>query len=133
MSIRTVEEARAWRAKLSGVTDTLEDGAALEHQALYPAWQSGQAVAAGYRARHGDKLYRCIQAHTTQGDWPPDATPALWVRVSVDEWPEWVQPTGAHDAYSKGDKVTHGGSRYISLIDGNTWSPASYPAGWEVQ
>lgn len=51
----------------------------------------------------------------------------------VVEWPEWVQPTGAHDAYNKGDKVTFEGKHYMSLIDGNIWSPAAYPAGWEEQ
>ena len=49
-----------------------------------------------------------------------------------EEWPEWVQPTGAHDAYSTGDKVTFNGKHYTSLIDGNVWSPDTYPAGWEV-
>lgn len=48
-----------------------------------------------------------------------------------EEWPEWVQPTGAHDAYSTGDKVTFNGKHYTSLIDGNVWSPDTYPAGWE--
>lgn len=60
-------------------------------------------------------------------------TPALFVVVSLDEWPEFVQPTGAHDAYNKGDKVTFEGNHYISLIDGNVFSPAEYPAGWQEQ
>ena len=50
-----------------------------------------------------------------------DATPA-----------EWVQPTGGHDAYQTGDKVTFEGAEYVSLIDANTWSPSSYPQGWEL-
>ena len=45
--------------------------------------------------------------------------------------PEWVQPTGAHDAYQTGDHVMFEGAEYVSLIDGNTWSPTSYPQGWE--
>ena len=49
-----------------------------------------------------------------------------------EEWPEWVQPTGAHDAYNTGDKVTFNGKHYISKIDGNTWSPEAYPDGWEA-
>lgn len=51
--------------------------------------------------------------------------------VVVEEYPEYVQPTGAHDAYKKGDKVTLNGKRYVSLIDGNNWSPSVYPQGWE--
>ena len=50
-----------------------------------------------------------------------------------EEWPEWVQPTGAHDAYGVGDKVTYNGKHYVSKIAGNVWSPDAYPAGWEVQ
>ena len=45
--------------------------------------------------------------------------------------PEWVQPTGAHDAYQTGDTVTFEGAEYTSLIDGNVWSPTAYPQGWE--
>ena len=78
-------------------------------------------------------LYRVIQAHTSQADWTPDVTPALFVVVSLDEWPEFVQPTGVHDAYNKGDKVTFNGKHYISLIDANVYSPAAYPAGWQEQ
>ena len=45
--------------------------------------------------------------------------------------PEWVQPTGATDAYQTGDTVTFEGAEYTSLIDGNVWSPTAYPQGWE--
>ena len=44
---------------------------------------------------------------------------------------DFVQPTGSHDAYAKGDKVRYEGKVYESLIDGNTYSPADYPAGWK--
>lgn len=46
-------------------------------------------------------------------------------------YPEWVQPTGAHDAYNTGDRVTYNGRVYESTMDGNTWSPDAYPQGWE--
>ena len=45
--------------------------------------------------------------------------------------PDFVQPTGAHDAYKKGDKVKFEGKVYESLIDANTYSPSAYPAGWK--
>ena len=48
-----------------------------------------------------------------------------------DDIKDFVQPTGAHDAYAKGDKVRYDGKVYESLIDGNTYSPADYPAGWQ--
>ena len=73
-----------------------------------------------------------IQAHTSQADWPPPAAPALWAVTSdpADEWPEWSQPLGAHDAYQKGDKVTHNGKHWVSGADGNVWEPGVY--GWEL-
>ena len=116
-------------------TEELSDEDALEVAALYPTWYSkiGTEVKVGERLWYDGKLYKVIQAHTTQADWTPDITPALFKEVSLDEFPEWVQPTGAQDAYNKGDKVTFEGKHYMSLIDGNIWSPAAYPAGWEEQ
>ena len=46
--------------------------------------------------------------------------------------PDYVQPTGAHDAYKKGDRVTFGGTVYESVIDGNVWTPTDYPQGWKA-
>ena len=94
---------------------------------------TGHSYAVDDRLQYNGVLYRVVQAHTSQADWTPDITPALFVIVSLDEWPEFVQPTGAHDAYNKGDKVTFEGKHYISLIDGNVFSPAEYPAGWQEQ
>ena len=78
------------------------------------------------KIRYENLLYKCVQAHTSQADWTPDKVPALFVRTSVEEWPEWVQPTGAHDAYSKGDKVSYQQKHWISQIDGNVWAPPTY-------
>lgn len=50
-----------------------------------------------------------------------------------DTIPEFVQPTGAHDAYKKGDKVRFGGKVYESNMDNNVYSPADYPVGWQEQ
>ena len=127
------QAAQRVREAMDAAGAWIDDAAALDAMAIYPAWETDVAYAIGQRVRYGDKLYKCVQAHTSQGDWMPSATPALWVRVSIEEWPEWVQPTGAHDAYAKGDKVTYKGKRYISLIDGNTYSPDAYPAGWEMK
>lgn len=42
------------------------------------------------------------------------------------DWPEWAQPTGAHDAYAKGSQVTHNGERYVSQINANVWEPGVF-------
>ena len=125
--------AREVRTAMDAAGAQLDDAAALDAMAIYPAWEIGTAYAVNDRRRYGANLYKCVQAHTSQADWTPDATPALWVKVSVEEWPEFVQPTGAHDAYNTGDKVAYNGKRYVSLIDGNVYSPDAYPAGWEEQ
>ena len=112
----------------------LDDEDALAVMECFPTWESliGKAVTAGERIWDDGKLFRVVQSHTVQEDWRPAELPALYTQVTLDEWPEWRQPSGAQDAYNKGDKVTFEGKHYISLIDGNTWSPASYPAGWEL-
>ena len=107
---------------------TADDNTALTGIDLYPSWAVGIAVAKDSRYQYNGKLYKCVQAHTTQADWTPDVTPALWVIVSLEEWPEWVQPTGAHDAYSKGAKVTHNSKKWTSDVDANVWEPGI--SGW---
>ena len=109
---------------------TVDDSTALRMREFYPVWEAGHAYAIDDRVRHNGKLYKCVQAHTSQADWVPDATPALWVAVSVDEWPEWVQPAGAHDAYHRGDKVSYHGKHYICTSDANIYAPDVY--GWDL-
>ena len=126
----TREHAYKIRAMIEKASLSLTDEDALQAVELYPAWQAGTAYTVDERIRYNSTLYRCVQAHTSQADWTPDATPALWTVVSLDEWPEWVQPTGAQDAYAKGDKVSHNGKHWISEVDGNVWEPGIYGNLW---
>lgn len=128
----TRQEAEAYRAKIETAAEAQTDEAALESIELFTKWAAGISVTEGQRYQHIGKLWRVVQTHTTQADWEPQNTPALWTEVSLDEWPEWVKPTGAQDAYNAGDKVTFEGQHYISVIDGNVYSPAEYPAGWSI-
>lgn len=125
------ERARALRPYIEKASVSLPDEDALQAVELFPQWVTGRAYAVDERLQYKNVLYRVVQAHTSQADWTPDITPALFVIVSLDEWPEFVQPTGAHDAYNKGDKVTFNGKHYVSLIDANVYSPTAYPAGWK--
>lgn len=127
------ERARELRPYIEKAATNLTDEDALQAVELFPQWVTGHAYAVDERLQYKNVLYRVVQAHTSQADWTPDITPALFVVVSLDEWPEFVQPTGAHDAYKKGDKITFNGKHYISLIDANVYSPAAYPAGWKEQ
>lgn len=115
---------------------TLDDTEALTGVELFRPWSAGITVTAGERLRYGSDLYRVEQDHTTQSDWTPDITPALYTKVAEPgEIPVWKQPTGAQDAYMTGDKVwfpEKDTTVYESLIDNNVYSPEAYPAGWEV-
>lgn len=124
----TRERARQLRELIVKASVSLSDEDALQAVELYPAWKSGNSYAVDDRIRYGSTLYRCVQAHTSQDDWTPDATPALWTVVSLEEFQEWVQPTGAQDAYAKGDKVSYNGSHWESDVDANVWAPDAY--GW---
>ena len=133
----TREKAYQLRAMIEKAAVSLDDSDALEAVELFKSWYSGIAYLADERVRYEGKLYRCVQSHTSQADWEPDRTPALWTEVAKPgEIPVWKQPTGAQDAYMTGDKVWYPEKEttvYVSLIDNNTWSPEAYPAGWEVE
>lgn len=125
----TREHAYRIRVMIEKASLSLTDEDALQAVELYPAWQAGTAYTVDERIRYNSTLYRCVQAHTSQADWTPDATPALWTVVSLDEWPEWVQPTGAQDAYRVGDKVSHDSKHWINTLDYNAYEPGVY--GWD--
>ena len=126
----TRKEAESYRAKIEMAAALMSDEAALDSIELIAPWRIKESVKVGDRRRFDGALYKCVQAHTTQADWTPDITPALWVAVSIEEYPEWVQPTGAHDAYNIGDKVTYNGNRYVCAVNGNVYAPYVY--GWTL-
>ena len=122
-------KAKLLRQLIEQLAIALDDATALTGVELFPIWATGNAYAVGDRAQYNEKLYKCVQAHTAQADWTPDATAALWVVVSLDEYPQWVQPTGAHNAYNKGDKVSYNGKHYVCTTNANVYAPDVY--GWE--
>ena len=202
--------AYAMRAVIEESVTALDDETAVTVPSLFTPWTVGEAVNVGDRRYYATRLYKVVQAHTTQADWTPDVTPALWAVLgdpgqagtiddpitaargmeyeygkyyfdpedgktylcerigeaeggkiilqylpheligqyfsaaesgeteepaepdTGDTYPEWVQPTGAHDAYNTGDIVMYNGTAYRSLIDGNVWAPDAYTQGWEV-
>lgn len=121
-------KARQLRKLIVQASISLDDASALDGIELFPIWKTSTAYAVGDRIRYESTLYKCVQAHTSQDDWTPDKVPALFVEVSIEEFPDWHQPTGAHDAYNKGDKVSHIGKHWISTVDGNVWEP---PTMWD--
>ncbi len=119
-----------WKASAS-----LGDEDAIDAVELFPLWEADHDYVKGDRIRWGGLLYKLIpETHHSQADWAPDLTPAIWVRVDdpAEEWPEWRQPTGAHDAYPANAKVSHNGKHWINTYgDGNSWEPGVF--GWTEQ
>lgn len=120
------------RKIIESLSISLDDETALTVVELFPEWNSNSyEYKINDRIKYMNILYKCIQSHTSQSDWAPDMTPALWIRISIEEWPEWIQPLGAQDAYMIGDKVSHNESHWISIVDNNVWEPGVY--GWEQE
>ena len=124
------ENAIRMKNSINLATSYLNDEQAESVTELFAKWEIGVNYSVGDRRQYDGLLYRCIQAHTSQAGWEPNVVPALWVRTSTEEWPEWIQPTGAQDAYNTGDKVTYNGEHWICVIDANVWEPGAY--GWNL-
>ena len=121
-----VEEAQT-------LTDSSE---ILASKDLFPFWGVGMDLELNQKVQAFDgvdlKLFKVVQAHTTQADWQPFNNPALFTEIAPPgQVPVWKQPTGAQDAYALDAAVSFEGKYYKSKIAANTYSPTAYPAGWE--
>ena len=128
-------ELYKYRAYIEKGATSLSDTDALDAVALFPEWKVGVAYAKDERVQYDGKLYKVVQAHTSQADWTPPTVPALFTEVAPSGTiPVWKQPTGAQDAYNKGDKVHYPTSAdpvYVSAMDANVYAPDVY--GWEKE
>lgn len=124
------EHAKRLRALIEQTAVNLTDEEALTGIELFPIWNDSKSYQTGDRVRYEDTLYKCLQSHTAQADWKPSEAVSLWVRIDDPsvEFPAWIQPVGAEDAYQKGAKVSHNEKHWISDVDGNVWEPSVY--GW---
>lgn len=126
-----LENAQRLRAEIDSAAALLTDEQAATVPGIYPAWTGDDAAyAVGDRVQYSGKLYKCLQAHTSQATWTPTDAPSLWSKVLIPtpgEIPEWEQPSSTNP-YAKGDKVKHNGKIWTSDIDGNVWEPGEY--GW---
>lgn len=116
---------------------SLPEDQALKVAAVYPRWRPnveyniGEIVRYGLNADNEPQIFRVAQMHTSQPDWKPDLTPALFTKLGFTEegTAVWIQPLGTHDAYEMGDVVSHKGKLWESTANGNVWEPGVY--GWK--
>lgn len=132
----TREELIALRKIIEKAMAYLNDEDAIVASTFYPNWTTllaegktftAEEVAAGYRVQYNDVLYKVLQAHTVQESWNPEVSPSLFAKVLIpdeDVIPEWEQPDSTNP-YMTGDKVTHNGVTYESLVDNNVWEPGA--------
>lgn len=112
-----MQEAKEIRKAIDTFAENQTDETLLDNKAAFELWRPGIAAEKDKIYRFGDDLYRCIQPHTTQDDWTPDITPALFNIVGGD-WDEWKP-----GSYAKGTKRKHFGKKWVSNVDGNIWEP----------
>lgn len=114
------------QAEINSESNT--DEQALEVQVLYPNWEDledGTTLKVGQRVNYLDVLYNVLQEHQKQSTWNPVDAPSLFAKIIVIDTtaiPEWEQPESTN-GYMMGDKVTHNGKTYLSLVDNNIWEP----------
>lgn len=109
----------------------LDDTTITEHARQFPGWTFPVEYAQSTICQWRGKVYRCLQAHTSQEDWPPESSISLWKEIGNPdaEWPSWSQPVGAVDTYVIGDRVSHNDKHWISTRSDNVWEPGIF--GWE--
>ena len=125
------QETRAFINSLIKLRDSVNDETALTAVEVYPQWRAeGEAYKVGQRVQYNGTLYKVLTDHTSQEAWTPVDAPSLFTKVLIpnaDVIPAWEQPDSTNP-YMIGDKVTHNGKTWISVVDNNVWEPGAY--GW---
>ena len=124
-------EAYAIQDAILKLRSQATDEEAIEFIAIYPKWKSGKEYKVNDRVVYNGTLYRVISEHCAQPTWEPDAAVSLFAKILIpdnNKIYEWEQPDSTNP-YSTGDKVSHNGKVWISIIDNNVWEPGV--CGWE--
>lgn len=98
---------------------------------LIEDWLPGKHYKMNDRVSYMGVVYKCTLEHDSQEGWVPSAPTALWAKLLTNDdgsISAWEQP-GSTNCYKKGDKVSHKGKVWISIVDNNSWEPGVY--GWE--
>lgn len=134
VAISEIEEAwmRSYHEEIGVLGDLIDDNSSLENIDIYESWNPDTSYIASNKRVFNEKLYKCLQGHNSQSGWEPPAVPALWVEISIDEWPLLPNPIPSTNPWMKDQKCRLvDGTRWISLINNNVWQPSEYSAGWK--
>lgn len=122
------------------IAPTIKDSAIVTLNSFAPEWKTNHEYKKGEFITYNDRYFRVSQDHTSQDTWHPgdEGTEALYYEIVIapDGIIVWKQPTGEYDAPDKGDARHYPDADspiYISTIDNNSYSPDTYPQGWELQ
>ena len=126
---RPLTEAEVSRMLLTQQVNSLvvDDNTAVRIMAFYPTWAAGVAYAIGCKAQYDNKLWRVLQAHTSQNGWEPVNTPALWEQLSETHNGTIDDPItyNGNMALQKGLYYYQGGGIYLCVRD--TVNPVYQP------
>lgn len=115
----TVEEVAAMliRQQINGLT--VDDNTALRMSKFYPEWATGVDYATGYKVQHGGRMWRCVQAHTSQTGWEPENAPALWTEICETHAGTLADPIpyGGNMALESGKYYSQSGVVYLCTRD----------------
>ena len=128
------EKARKMRAAMETATVSLDDATASTAPELFPRLKGdGSLVKAGTRICWGGTLKRAAVDLWDNAENTPDAAPTLWEDVLYRDGIRIIPDTiTAGLAFTKGEQGWWGDVLYASTMDANVWTPADYPAGWEI-
>ena len=77
----TRAKAKQLRQLIEQLAVTLDDETALTGVELFPRWTIDRAYVVGDKVQRNGKLWRCIQAHTSQIGWEPENVASLWTEI----------------------------------------------------
>ena len=114
-----IELARKLRPIIEQAAQSLDDRTALSAVALYPEWAAGVYYATGYKVQRGGRLWRCVQAHTSQTGWEPENAPALWTEICETHAGTLTDPIpySGNMALESGKYYSQSGAVYLCTRD----------------
>lgn len=118
---RPLTESEVSRLLIAMQINTLEvdDQTAYRMREFYPAWAAGVSYAAGYKVQNNVRLWRCLQAHTSQAGWEPENVPALWEEICETHDGSRYDPIPYHGnmALENGKYYSQDGVTYLCSRD----------------